>query len=190
MTETAERIKAAKARDEAQAEAEDANGTSGEPEPQPEPEPEPGEPEPQPQPEPAAGLTSEQQVKLLDRAVTNFERALRKVFEADEPLQPAPMDYVIGFVVPGFAAPQTHRDFKACPVCRGLGDVLTGSLKPGHETQPCPNCAGRGYLDRITRPEATAAQVTVSAAQNGQEDEFGVPTWAGDPSIRPAAQGV
>lgn len=32
-----------------------------------------------------------------------------------------------------------------CDFCNGVGEVLTGSRKPGYETKSCPSCGGAGF---------------------------------------------
>lgn len=198
----------------ARAEAEDAE--RGEPE-APEVAPE-GEPEDEdgaddgdtvPSAPPPTEASAEDTMRQLARIMDDAAAALADLFGLDEPLEPAPIDGILGFVAPGAFVHRPHEKYKACPTCNGLGDVLTGSHKQGNETQPCPRCAGRGYLEKLSQvtatatpgyvqSTATASPATASvgmvhfqpepepAAQNG-DDGYGVPSWAGDPSIRPGA---
>lgn len=135
--------------------------------------------------------SAEQQVKQLDRAVGNFERALRKLFDFDGELEPVPLEGALGFMVPGVAAMRTHEKFKRCDTCNGYGQVLTGSLAANEATANCPRCAGRGYLEKLDRLPPPPANV-VAAAGNGEPapaDEYGVPSWMGNPQLRPASGG-
>jgi hypothetical protein len=108
-------------------------------------------------------------------------------------------------IVPPAPQPQPFESYKACPTCAGWGQVLTGSIRAGKELIDCPGCAGRGYVERLNSSggaltPSAGAPATVPAApnleqpeaeQNGSgapaEEVWGVPSWMGDPNLRPAA---
>jgi hypothetical protein len=150
--------------------------------PDAEPQPDEGEDETPPEPAPTEP-SAEAQVKLLDQAMRRFEKALAKIFGTDQPLQEAPFDGVIGYVIPGAMAMQAHTDFQRCQTCNGHGRVLTGSMRQGEETRDCPDkrCAGRGYWSKPKPPEVVAG--TPPAQVNGAQEEWETPAWMGDPSI-------
>lgn len=54
-----------------------------------------------------------------------------------------------------------------CEFCNGVGEVLTGSRKPGYETKSCPQCSGAGY----TGPGNAAyiAPLTSVPAESGDQ---------------------
>ncbi len=56
-------------------------------------------------------------------------------------------------------------DANTCPACKGLGDVLTGSLVPDRRTKPCSQCNGWGYvlIPGSTGNANAAAELTVVA---------------------------
>lgn len=81
------------------------------------------------------------------------------------------------------ASPRTNERFKQCDTCNGFGAVLTGSRAEQHVTAQCPRCGGRGYLERtaaapVQQPPADGAEQPV--------EEWGTPSWMGDPSIAPS----
>jgi Zn-finger nucleic acid-binding protein len=167
----------------ARAEAEDTEPDAAEEEQEAEAAEATEPPAPEPSPE---EQSAEAQAKALDKAMTAFERALRKALEIAEPLREAPYEGVAGYLLPGVAEYATNDKFKTCPTCHGMGDVLTGSMKAGNEFAPCPRCGGRGYLEKQARVEQPAGTVSPQAQTNGEEDEYGVPSWMGDPSIAQA----
>ena len=38
---------------------------------------------------------------------------------------------------------------RTCPICKGWGRLLTGSLITGHDERTCWNCAGTGYEEAV-----------------------------------------
>jgi hypothetical protein len=146
--------------------------TGSEPEPQPEPDP-----SPVPAPEPAS---EEAQMKAMGREYDRHAKALERIIGEDFAML-APCDHCGGL---GFAPPVTlrpHKNFRACETCNGFGDVLTGSRKEGNATQPCPVCAGRGYLERLEQPAAPLAPQQPNGPQ--PQPEYGVPSWMGNPQV-------
>lgn len=110
----------------------------------------------------------------------------------------------VGLVPPGPppAEMKPHEWFKACATCDGIGEVLTGSLRPGQEARNCPTCLGRGYLELLDQagtpvapdsgvqaaPDPLAAHAPIDlppepARNGGGEASYGVPAWMGDPGI-------
>lgn len=155
---------------------------------------------------PATGEPSKAQLREFDAEQERHEQELRRIMGA----------YVEGFVacdhcsgiglVPPSPQPRTHPWFVACRTCAGYGNVLTGSLDPGHESVACPECGGRGYLEAVNSAGTPLAEVAKAAGglpplapssaaeladagangHTGGELEpagFARPTWMGDPSL-------
>jgi len=186
MSDTAERIKAARERDEAKLRAEgidpDASDeTEPTPEPTPEPEPEPTPDEPGPPPSPAPPPVSERDVeaigKKIDRAAANLEKSLRAALGDDlDAYLPCPLCVIPGHVIPYQGGPvdpdqraavmaalgepeaQLKQDEEAemCERCGGWGKLLTGAKDPTYQTRACPNCAGQGWRQKATPVPAAA----------------------------------
>jgi hypothetical protein len=100
-------------------------------------------------------------------------------------LVPSPVDWTPGFLfnvaemlptpeqvaelhaLLGGGAPVELReaeDARSCDKCNGLGDVLTGSRKPGQETKPCSGCGGVGWVHKAA-PVALVAPIAGTASQ-------------------------
>ena len=169
MTELAQRLAAARERDEAAAEAEppeteEEEATEEEGEPQTEPAPS--------EPPPAEGLLSADQAVELEKATTAYLKRATKAFAPAEPPPLCPTCEGLGFdLTYGAHTPElaTNDAFRACTDCKGLGQVLTGSKVEGHVTRDCPTCLGRGYLERLPAP----------AAVPNAPEEYGTPSWMG-----------
>lgn len=170
----------------AEAEHPDDDDQEGEAEGDQQPEPAEGEPEPQPEPQPEPAEPVD--VEAFTREAKRHEKAVAKL------LGPAVVENVcshcqgVGYLPPGADAapePQHHDDFQACQTCSGYGDVLTGSLKEGHQTASCPTCAGTGYLVRQARHDGEA---NGSSGAGDVVADFGAEPWMGDPNIRPPQQ--
>jgi hypothetical protein len=160
-------------------------------------EPEPTDPEAEPEIEPEAPAgkepTGEQMARSLDRIVNNFEKALTKLFEPDEPLQRAETPGVLGFVLPGFNALKPNDKFVRCDTCNGHGKVLTGAVNQENALADCPRCAARGYLEKLEpiaqpqpQPVLTGPTAPVTPQTGNGQAEYGVPAWMGNPEVRPA----
>lgn len=61
--------------------------------------------------------------------------------------RPCPVCDGIGQVP--FDIPQSPR-YRACPDCKGTGNVLTGSFDPDCAMILCERCFGKGYVDAAT----------------------------------------
>lgn len=191
----------------AEAEYPDEPETNEEPETADEPEPANPDAEPDEETEEAAeaeeadeqaaapdeGRSDEQTQKMFDRAVSAFRAKLADVFGVDD-VEPSSQPGVIGFILPGFTEQKPHKNFTRCSTCNGFGTVLTGSIKAGEETRPCPDgrCKGRGYWERMTQPPPQQAfqpapQVTgptvFADPSNGAGEFAEAPTWMGDPNL-------
>ena len=180
---------------EAEAAAAEAEEPETEPSPEPEPEPDPdgdeeaAEEEPEPEPEPAEGKAQDPQ-KAFDRAMRAFGDKLKRIFETDE-LTTAPHPGVVGFMLPGFAEPKTHPDFKGCETCNTLGKILTGANtgEPAKDWHVCPDtrCKGNGYWTKAqpATPAVTTGPLAVQSVptENGEYAE--APAWMGDPTLTP-----
>lgn len=178
MSSTAERLKAAKDRDEAGIEQEESTDSPFEgPENPTEPEPEPTEPTPEPEPEPtpepeAAGLSAEQALEL-EKATTAYMKRVEKAFGPGNVPPPCSHCEGLGFDLTGGEGPPEfaeHENYIACGECDGLGMVKTGSKVPGHDLTACPNCTGRGYLEKLAQVQAVP----------DQPPEYGTPQWMGN----------
>jgi hypothetical protein len=171
-------LQAAKARDEEGIEQDETEGATFEPpEPRAETEPEPTEPEPEPtepepEPEPAGGLTAEQAAEL-EKAMAAYFKRVEKVFGADNAPPPCPTCEGLGFDLTGGTGQpdfQEHENYIECGDCRGFGHVKTGSKVPGHDLHDCPNCLGRGYLEKLPQPQLVPTE----------QPTHGTPAWMGD----------
>jgi hypothetical protein len=139
--------------------------------------------------EPAEGKVQDPQ-KAFDRAMRAFGDKLKRIFETDE-LTPAPHPGVVGFMLPGFAEPRTHEDFKRCDTCNGLGKVLTsaqtGDMAKDWHVCPDTRCKGNGYWQKAqpAAPPVTTGPLAVTAPpqENGEWTE--APAWMGDPTLGP-----
>jgi rubrerythrin len=158
----------------------DAEHPPPEPEPEPEPEPAPT----QPDPEVAAAA------RLLEQEEKRHRKALEKALGPEATARPCERCEGMGFIPPWLATTdddgptfREHDQFQRCAACDGLGDVLTGSQRPGSELAGCPDCGARGFLEKIPAP---APLITQPAPGNGDAASYGRPTWMGDPTVRPA----
>jgi hypothetical protein len=96
-------------------------------------------------------------------------------------------------MLPGFAEPRTHDNYKQCVTCNGLGKVLTEAQTgdPSKDWHVCPDnrCKGRGYWEKtqaVEQPPATGPlAVQPAPAENGEYAD--APAWLGDPSLTPGA---
>lgn len=167
-------------REAAAAEVDDDEGAAEEGEDSPEPEPEPAEPPPAPE-------SAEQTARLLTREDRRHEKALAKVLGVEPPLEPCTNCSSLGYFPPGTSAPVGNAKYIACPTCNAIGQVLTGSRNPQHAMAPCPECGGRGFLERIEQPASPPAPGMTAAVPNGSEPQYGRPTWMGDPNLQPGA---
>lgn len=180
MSDTAERLRAAKERDEAgieQDEPEAAKFEAPEPQPggpEPEPEPEP-QPEPEPEPEPQAGTLSAEQVHELEKATTAYFKRAEKVFGPGNVPPSCPHCEGLGFDLTGgepAAEFKSHEQYIECPECGGMGNVKTGSKVPGHDLHDCPKCVGRGYLEKLPALQEVKPE----------GEQYGTPAWMGNVS--------
>lgn len=162
------------------------------------------EPEEQPAPvaEPLATEPSDKQLRELDRENTRHIAKVHTImghFSAE--LEECDKCGTMGLVEPG-PAPKAHPFYVPCETCNAFGQVLSGSLVGEHAAVPCPDCAGRGYLEAMLdntpaveiitrlRDQARAAgPITLAEAPPAAEPAenggvtFGRPAWMGDPAI-------
>lgn len=59
----------------------------------------------------------------------------------------AALYHLLGAHAPGDY--KAHDAFKKCDACNGLGQVSTGSQRPGYETVGCPTCNELGYTQNL-----------------------------------------
>ena len=112
--------------------------------------------------------------KLGNEAARHAARVHEIMGEDFALLVPNPTDWTPGFIfnVPemhptpdalaelhailGQSAPLELReadDAEGCDKCNALGEVLTGSRKPGQETKPCSACTGTGWRTKLRAVE-------------------------------------
>jgi hypothetical protein len=178
MSTSAERIQAAKERDEEGIEQDETTGPKFEgPENPTEPEPTPGEPEPEPEPEPTpepeAGAMDAEQAAELEKATTAYMKRVEKVFGAGNAPPACPACEGLGFDLTGGSGQPdyaTHEQYIECHDCHGLGFVKTGSQVMGHDLHECPKCVGRGYLEKLGQPQLVPEE----------GEQYGTPAWMGN----------
>lgn len=120
----------------------------------------------------------------LNREAEAHAKRVEKIMGDDfQLLVPNPTDWTPGFI---FNVPEMHptpeavaelhailghapqielreaEDAEGCDKCNAIGDVLTGSRKPGQETKPCVGCGGTGWKTKVQMP-APPQQPTVYA---------------------------
>lgn len=186
-------------RDKVEAEAAAAEAETPEEEPVEQPaeeqdgEEEAAEEEPAQEPEPA-GRRGKSPQEQFERAFAAFRKKCADVFEVPlGEIVTAPHPGVVGIMLPGFAEPRTHDNYKRCDTCNGLGKVLTSAQTgdPAKDWHVCPDqrCKGQGYWTRSTAVEQQPATgplaVGVQPQPNGEYAE--APTWLGDPTLTPQA---
>lgn len=71
----------------------------------------------------------------------------------------------IGLAYPSPSGPQLEHAQAAttCSVCKGHGELLTGSKRQGYEKIQCVNCNGQGWVGQGNLPPQTAAQQAVES---------------------------
>jgi hypothetical protein len=180
MSEGAQRIREAVAREAAEGEAEPGEEEQAEEEPKPEPEPEPEEPqaeaegeEPQPTP---IGAENSEQVAELEKAQAAYFKRVEKTL-SPQPLPPlCPACQGTGLDFSGGAGEPEYKpspDRERCEDCGGLGKVLSGSLVLNEEVLPCPGCQGTGHRVKLAVPVLPPAEVPAA------ETEQPRPAWMG-----------
>jgi len=176
------------------------------------------------QPEAAAAPRSQKEIDTMHRklaaAAESYAKRVEGIMGADFALLvPSPVDWVPGYIfnVPemhplpeqvaalhallGGAAPPELReaeDAEGCDKCNALGEVLTGSRKPGQETKPCTACTGTGWrtkaapLQLAPQPyTASNGTITVTSAPNQfpVADRWGRPAGHPHYNMEPASVG-
>lgn len=146
-------------------------------------EPETREPEAFDAPAPRSQKEIDALTKRLEAEAERHTKRVAEIMGDDFALLvPNPTDWTPGFIfnVPemhptpeavaelrallGGAAPLELReaeDAEGCGKCNALGEVLTGSRKPGQETKPCTACTGTGW-----RTKAAPLQVPLQVVSN------------------------
>lgn len=178
----------------ARAEAEDPEGEPVEPDEPAEPDEDDTDPEvADPEPE-AKGRKVKSPQDQFQAAFAAFVKKAAGIFEitpADVVVAPHPG--VVGIMLPGFAEPRTHENYRTCATCNGLGEVLTGAVTGKHEKDwhVCPDarCKGNGYWTKTAAvqapPQTGPLAVTPPQIENGEYAE--APAWMGDPNLAPGA---
>lgn len=149
--------------------------------------------EPAPAEEPT-GRRQKSPQEQFEAAFQRFRTKVAAIFEVPvQEVQPAPHPGVVGIMLPGFAEPKTHSNYKRCETCNGLGKVLTEAQTgdPAKDWHVCPDtrCKGQGYWTKNSAveqaPQTGPLAVQPLTEANGEFAE--APTWLGDPSLTPAA---
>ena len=132
-----------------------------------------------------------------ERFQAAFAAFVKKAAECFEVLpadvQVAPHPGVVGIMLPGYAEPRTHDNYRMCTTCNGLGQVLTQAQtgKQENDWHVCPDtrCKGRGYWEKasaVAQPPATGPlAVQPPPTENGEFAD--APAWLGDPSLTPTS---
>ena len=143
------------------------------------------------QPAPRSQKEIEELQGKLEREAERHAKRVAEIMGDDfSLLVPSPVDWTPGFIfnVPemhplpdqvaelhallGGSAPVELReadDAEGCDKCNALGEVLTGSRKPGQETKPCSACTGTGWRTKLRAVEP------VTQYDFGQNGVAGVP---------------
>lgn len=134
----------------------------------------------------ADGEPSQQQVDQLERAIGDHLDRVRAVMGDNVAgFSPCSTCGGMGLEPPDPPIVQWNA-FRMCAGCNGYGQVLTGARNQANAAVDCPRCGGRGFEQRTSAappaPPTTAATVEAPAVV---ADEWGVPSWMGDPAIRP-----
>lgn len=197
MTDTKELGKKLAEGVEAEAAAAEAEETELEEPAEPDAEPEADE-EAEAEEQPAEPEPSGRKVKSpQEKFQTAFQAFVKKAADCFEILPAdvvvAPHPGVVGIMLPGFAEPRTHANYKGCETCNTIGEVLTGANTGKHENDwhvcPDPRCKGRGYWEKTSSmPQAPATGPLSVQAQPTENGEFGeAPAWMGDPNLSPGS---
>lgn len=142
-----------------------------------------------------SAVRSQKEIEDLTRKLENeasrHEKRVAEIMGDDFALLvPNPTDWTPGFI---FNVPEMHpvpeqiaelhallghasapelreaEDAEGCEKCNALGEVLTGSRKPGQETKPCSACSGTGWKTKMPTapqmPTVTFAQQPANGAQ-------------------------
>jgi hypothetical protein len=148
--------------------------------------------------QPAEEQPSGRKVKSpQERFQTAFAAFVKKAAECfaipPAEVQVAPHPGVVGIMLPGFAEPRTHENYKRCDTCNGLGKVLTGAITrdESKDWRPCPDsrCKGQGYWSKhvAEQPAPTTGPLAVQPAAESNGEWGEAPAWMGDPNVKPAA---
>lgn len=107
------------------------------------------------------------------------------------PMHPSPEQVAELHAILGQSAPLELKeadDAEGCDKCNALGEVLTGSRKPGQETKPCSACTGTGWKTRL-RVVEPVAQIAYATGQGNANpitpDTYQVKDSWGRPSGHP-----
>ena len=158
--------------------------------------------------------------KLEAEAARHAKRVAEIMGDDFALLVPSPVDWTPGYI---FNVPEMHptpdaieelyallgenapvdmqpaTDAEACEACNALGEVLTGSRKPGQQTKPCVSCGGTGWKPKAA-PLAPVAPITYTQPQpqypgnggsaNTFPDQWGRPLGHPHYNIAPADVGA
>jgi hypothetical protein len=130
-------------------------------------------------PSPRSQADIEKIQQQLEKEAARHDKRVREIMGDDYALLvPSPIDWTPGYLfnVPGMlpfdeqvaqldailgrgsdVELREADDAEGCDKCNALGEVLTGSRKPGQETKPCSACTGTGWRTKLRAVEASAA---------------------------------
>lgn len=152
-------------REAAEAEASETEAEPGEGDGDAEPDGEPDQGE-------QDGGPTEEQLKAFERENTRHEKALQRIMGADFALWTLCGHCEgVGFAFAPYVAPvelTQAPDAETCETCKGLGQMLTGSLVDGSRTKGCPTCGGVGWTTVVQQLAAV-----VSADARGWQPSVG-----------------
>jgi hypothetical protein len=172
-------------------------------------------------PPPPTEKQIEARMRALEKQAAKHAAAVEKIMGDDfAMLVPSPVDWTPGFIfnVPGMQpmpeqVAELHallgdaqgieylpaEDATACEKCNALGEVLTGSRKPGQEKKLCVTCNGSGWVTKPL-PLAPVQQIDYSANSGSSTavipnqpiaaDRFGRPYGHPHYGLDPAQIGV
>jgi hypothetical protein len=138
-------------------------------------------------PAPRSQKEIEASAKKLEAEAERHAKRVAEIMGDDfSLLVPSPVDWTPGFIfnvpemhpapeqvaelhaIVGQSAPLELRDAEdaeGCEKCNALGEVLTGSRKPGQETKPCTACTGTGWRTKAL-PLAQVSPIDYSVNAN------------------------
>lgn len=132
--------------------------------------------EPPAEPDPAEGLEEPTEQMLEELRAANLDhfdhvRQIMGSFVAG--WEPCEACNGIGLDLPQERGPVLEHSQGAatCSVCKGYGELLTGSKRSGYEKIQCTNCSGQGWVGHGNMPPTTVAQQVVDQypAGDGQQ---------------------
>ncbi len=131
-------------------------------------EPAPAEPVPEEEAEEAESESpTPEQLAHFERQVAKHEAALKRIMGDDfKWFVPCFQCEGVGHV-PATPPAAVHLEHdpatEPCPVCKGYGELVTGSLKEQYAARLCGNCGGGGFITVSAPAPAPVAQAAFTA---------------------------